>query len=144
MTQEIRSLIDGEFNGYDNGAVFRLANGQAWQQKRYKYKYKYAYRPAVRIYRRGSEYMMKVACMDEPIEVVPVEIIVEGQIVSDFNGFDGDAKFEFDNGQVWQQAEYKYSYHYSYRPDAMVVNGINGQVLHVDGMSESVGVRRIR
>jgi len=142
MNHEIRSRIEGEFNGYDDGAIFELANGQVWQQKRYRYKYKYSYRPEVRIYRDGGKYMMEVAVMDEPIEVVRVDIAVEGTIVSDFSGYNQDMKFEFQNGQVWEQAEYKYSYHYAYRPHAVVVNGVNGYELHVDGMSETVRVRR--
>lgn len=79
--------------------------------------------------------------MDEPIEVVRVNIIEEGTIVSNFNGFDGSSRFEFQSGRVWQQAEYRYSYHYAYRPQALVVDGVNGTVLHVEGMSEQVGVR---
>jgi hypothetical protein len=141
---ESRSRIDGEFNGYDDGAIFKLANGQVWQQKKYQYRYKYAYRPEVRIYRDGTKYMMEVAVMSEPIEVVHVDIMVEGPIVSDFTGFDGDMKFEFKNGQIWQQAEYKYAYRYAYRPDAVIVNGVNGYTLHVDGMSDTVRVKRIR
>jgi hypothetical protein len=98
----------------------------------------------VRVYRDGSHYMMEVAVMDEPIEVVRADIVVEGPIVSEFSGFNQDMKFEFQNGQVWEQAQYKYSYHYAYRPHAIVVNGLNGQELHVDGMSETVRVRRVR
>ncbi len=110
----------------------------------YRYKYKYAYRPEVRIYQDGGEYMMEVSCMDEPIAVVRADIAVEGAIVSDFTGFNQGMKFEFQNGQVWEQAEYKYSYHYAYRPQARVVDGTNGHELHVDGMSETVRVRRRR
>lgn len=95
MSQEIRSRIEGEFNGYDGGAVFKLDNGQAWQQRHYKYIYRYAYRPEVRIYREGSRYMMEVAGMAEPVEVIQVSIVLERQIVSDFSGFNQDMRFEF-------------------------------------------------
>lgn len=92
----------------------------------------------------GGRYVMHIPCMDDSIEVAPVNILTEGAIDSDFNGFDGDSEFTFSNGQVWQQAEYKYAYHYAYRPAAMVVDGLDGQVLHVEGMSDSVRVRRVR
>lgn len=144
MNQEIHSRIDGEFNGYHDSAIFKLANGQVWQQRRYRYRYRYAYRPEVRIYKEGGRYMMEVAVMDELIEVVQASLIVDGPIVSDFSGFNQDMKFEFQNGQIWEQAEYKYNYHYAYRPDAVIVDGINGHELHVDGMDESVRVRRVR
>jgi len=145
MDSEIRSRIAGAFSGYNSGAIFRLANGQAWQQKRYRYRYKYVYRSEVRIYQDGGQYMMEVAGMeDDPIQVTRVQIAAEGPIVSDFSGFNQDMQFQFQNGQIWQQAEYKYSYHYAYRPNAIVVNGIGGDELQVDGLSETVRVRRIR
>lgn len=80
--------------------------------------------------------------MSEPIEVARASVLEQGTIVSDFNGFDGSSRFEFQNGHVWQQAEYKYSYHYAYRPNAMVVSGVTGVILYVEGMSETVQVRR--
>jgi hypothetical protein len=136
--------IEGDFSGFDGGAVFRLANGQVWQQARYRYRYHYAYRPRVEVSRQGSGYVMQVPCMNDQIEVVPANVLCEGAIVSDFSGFDGDTIFEFQNGQRWQQAAYKYAYHYAYWPQAIVVDGIEGVVLSVEGMDETVQVRRIR
>jgi hypothetical protein len=75
---------------------------------------------------------------------LPPDLVFEGAIVSDFTGFNQGMKFEFQNGQIWEQAEYKYSYHYTYRPQAMVVDGLNGCELHVDGLSDTVRVRRLR
>src|ERR1700759_4402681 len=118
---EIHSQIVGAFRGYHGGAVFQLTNGQTWQQGRYKYKYKYKYRPRVRVYEEQGRKMMAFDCMDEPIEVMRVNVLEDGIIVSDFDGFDGDSKFEFGNGHVWKQDEYKYNYHYAYRPRAVIV-----------------------
>jgi hypothetical protein len=72
------------------------------------------------------------------------DVVCEGVIISDFTGFDGDSEFEFNNGQVWKQAEYKYSYHYAYRPEAVVIDGRHGFTLKVEGMDETVGVRRLK
>jgi hypothetical protein len=140
---DIHSQLDGEFNGYDDGAIFRLTNGQIWQQRRYKYKYKYKYRPRVRLYQDQNRWFMEFDCMDEPIEVVRANVLEDGVIVSDFNGFHGRSRFKFASGRVWEQAEYKYSYHYAYRPHAIVVDGINGTELQVEGMGEKVRVRRV-
>jgi hypothetical protein len=140
---EIQGRLAGAFTGYHGGAIFRLSNGQVWQQRRYKYKYKYKYRPQVRIYKEQGRRMMEFDCMDEPIEVVRANIVEEGTIVSDFTGFDGRSRFKFDSGRVWEQAEYKYSYHYAYRPEAIIVDGVDGVVLHVDGMDETVQVRPV-
>jgi hypothetical protein len=139
---EIHSQLAGAFTGYNGGAVFHLTNGQTWQQRRYKYKYKYAYRPKVRIYQSQGQWFAEFDCMNDPIEVARANVLEDGYIVSDFNGFDGSSRFEFQNGHIWEQAEYKYSYHYAHRPRARVINGVNGVVLNVDGMSDHVRVRR--
>lgn len=47
----IESHIDGTFKGWDGDTIFKLTNGQIWQQSAYAYTYYYAYRPKVTIYR---------------------------------------------------------------------------------------------
>ncbi len=91
MSNTISSKIEGDFTGYNGGAVFRLANGQVWQQKLYKYKYRYMYQPSVHIIYDGNEHMLHVDCMDEPVAVVRVSIIEDGPIVSVFKGYTKDA-----------------------------------------------------
>lgn len=72
-------------------------------------------------------------------------VVDEGRIVSDFRGFKNrDTLFKFQNGRIYQQAEYRYAYRYAYRPWAAVVNGPYGLELRVEGMSEAVRVRRLR
>lgn len=65
----IESRIDGTFNGWGGDTIFKLENGQIWQQASYAYKYHYAYRPEVLIYRSGGRHRMKVEGVDESIEV---------------------------------------------------------------------------
>lgn len=141
MAQTLR--IRGAFTGYHGDAIFRLSNGQVWQQRRYKYKYKYAYRPLAQLYTENGRTFLAIAVMDEPVEVVRVSLVEEGPIVSDFSGFNSNVRFEFHNGHIWQQSEYKYAYHYACRPDALIVNGSRGTILHVDGMADTVQVRRV-
>ena len=54
----IESRIDGEFKGWEGETVYKLANGQLWQQSSYKYQYKYAFMPQVIVYEGGSGYKM--------------------------------------------------------------------------------------
>jgi hypothetical protein len=65
----IESRIDGEFTGWDGETIFKLLNGQVWQQSSYAYRYKYAYSPAVLIYQSGGLYKMKVDGVDTEITV---------------------------------------------------------------------------
>lgn len=143
MTNIISSRISGEFTGFDGDAIFELDNGQAWQQAEYKYLYKYAYRPRVQITREAGRYFLEVEGVPTKIRVFPVDIVIEGTISSDFEGFNGDSIFQFDNGQKWQQAEYKYNYHYAYRPRALIISSGGDYILKVEGMDETVRVRKI-
>ncbi|MEI7728351.1 MAG: hypothetical protein WCO56_02220 [Verrucomicrobiota bacterium] len=142
MSTEIISKIQGTCTGFNGGAVFKLTNGQAWQQKVHKYTYRYKYRPDVRIYQADGTFYIAIEGMDEVVPVVQVSILEDGVIVSEFNGFDQNVRFEFQSGRIWVPTEYKYVYHYEYRPQAIIVDGINGPELMVDGMNETIRVRR--
>jgi hypothetical protein len=65
----IESRIDGTFNGWEGETIFKLANGQIWQQSAYAYKYHYAYRPEVIIFPSEGRYKMKVNGVDGAIAV---------------------------------------------------------------------------
>jgi hypothetical protein len=64
-----QSRISGEFEGWDGDSVYKLDNGQKWQQVTYQYKYVYKYRPRVKIWQDGGRYYMEVEGDTEMIEV---------------------------------------------------------------------------
>ena len=71
-------------------------------------------------------------------------IIEEGQLKGSFKGFKNrDTIFKFQTGRSWRQSEYKYHYHYAYMPSAKVVQEGVRCILYVEGMNDSVEVRRI-
>ena len=43
----IESQIDGDFEGWEGETIFKLTNGQIWQQTSYAYHYHYAFMPDV-------------------------------------------------------------------------------------------------
>lgn len=65
----IESNIDDDFEGYDEGNLYELSNGQIWKQVEYQYSYTYSYRPEVVIYKDGSRYYMKVDGMTDKVQV---------------------------------------------------------------------------
>ena len=69
--------------------------------------------------------------------------IVESRIDGTFNGWDGDTIVVLVNGQVWQQSEYHYDYHYAYRPDVLVYRSGNGYKMWIVGTDEPVGVKQL-
>ena len=66
----IETQISGEFKGWDGETIFKMMNGQIWQQSSYAYMYHYAYSPSVLIYELKGTWTMKVEDVDETIRVV--------------------------------------------------------------------------
>ena len=65
----VESRIDGEFSGWDGDTIFKLQNGQLWQQSSYEYKYQYSYSPEVLIYESGSVYKLRIDGVDGEITI---------------------------------------------------------------------------
>jgi hypothetical protein len=65
----IETNIDGEFKGWEGSTLFKMMNGQIWQQSSYAYTYHYAYSPSVLIYEFGGNWIMKVEDVDDTIQV---------------------------------------------------------------------------
>jgi hypothetical protein len=66
-SRAIESFIDGEFQGWDGETIFRLTNGQIWQQAEYSYLYHYAYMPRVTIFSVSGGYKMQVEGVNQAI-----------------------------------------------------------------------------
>jgi hypothetical protein len=56
----IESSISGEIEGWSGETIFKLDNGQTWQQSEYDYTYFYEYHPDVTIYETRAGCRMKV------------------------------------------------------------------------------------
>ena len=65
----IESTISGDFKGWDGETIFKLDNGQIWEQAEYDYMYSYSYRPDVTIYETRAGCRMKVEDEEETILV---------------------------------------------------------------------------
>lgn len=139
----LESQIDGDFEGWQGETVFRLINGQYWQQVSFSYVYQYAFAPAVQIVREGLGYRMYVAEVEPSILVRPIDVVVDSVVVGEFTGWVGETRFELANGQLWQQADDGCVDHYAYRPRALIYREGERYRLFVDGVGSTVAVRRI-
>jgi hypothetical protein len=63
----IESEIDGDFDGWEGHTIFRLKNGQVWQQTSPSARYYFAHAPKVTIY--PTPYRLKVEGMTGEISV---------------------------------------------------------------------------
>jgi len=131
--------IDTGFEGFNDNVIFKMANGAYWIQTQYHYWYHYAYRPDALITEENGRNMLTVAGHSIPVR--RLDYVIESQIDGEFNGWDGSKQYKLVNGQVWQQAEYKYEYKYAYRPEAIVCDVGGTYIMSVEGTT--VPVRRI-
>jgi hypothetical protein len=70
----------------------------------------------------------------------PLETCIEDE----FEGWEGETIFKLCNGQIWQQSEYAYMYHYAYRPDVIIYRTSSGYRMKVEDVAETIGVERIK
>lgn len=69
----IETQIDGDFEGWEGETIFKMMNGQIWQQSSYDYAYHYAYSPEVLIYEFDGSWIMRVEDVDETINVTQLK-----------------------------------------------------------------------
>ena len=54
------SEIDGEFNGWEEGVIYRLCNGEIWRQIGFEYEFDYAFEPLAVVCEVDGDYIMYV------------------------------------------------------------------------------------
>ncbi len=69
---------------------------------------------------------------------------IESAITGEVEGWDGETIFKLENGQIWQQAEYDYTYFYEYNPEVTIYQTSAGCRMKVEGEDETVLVKRIK
>lgn len=135
-------LIEDEFEGFDSEALFHLTNGTYWVQAEYRYWYHYAYRPRVQLVEVNGQVYLQVVGQNAAVAVRRVHDVLESRIDGEFKGWEGSSQYRLVNGQVWEQAAYKYEYKYAHSPEVLVYDAGSGLTMQVAGTSARV--RRIR
>jgi hypothetical protein len=70
--------------------------------------------------------------------------VIETRIDGDFEGWEGDTIVKLMNGQIWQQTDYHYEYHYSFMPEVFIYRSAGGWKMKVDGLRRAVGVQQLK
>lgn len=70
--------------------------------------------------------------------------VIETRVAGDFTGWDGGTLFQFTNGQTWRQVSFGTLYHFQRSPKVTLVATGTGWRLQVDGVPQSIYVRRLR
>jgi hypothetical protein len=69
--------------------------------------------------------------------------MIKSKIDGEFSGWEGETLVKLINGQVWQQTEYWYHYHYAYMPKVTITTD-GGYKMSVEGVPKPVRVERLK
>jgi len=69
--------------------------------------------------------------------------VIESKIDGKFEGWEGETIVKLMNGQIWQQTEYYYHYHYAFMPEVLIYKSGGGWKMKVEGIDRAVGVQQI-
>jgi len=140
----------------NNGEIFKLSDGSLWEVK-YEYEYLYEYYPNVVICPSRGKLAIKGKVLNverigaapsakqkSETRKAPAPQVIESQIDGDFEGWEGETIVKLTNGQIWQQSEYYYHYHYGFMPRVIICRTGGGYKMKVDGIQKSVGVERLK
>ncbi len=141
----IRSSIVGDFEGFDYGNVYELANGRFWEQTDVWIWMGIAVQPRVTIITDGVVGKMEVEGIDHAVGVRLIDsAILQSYLASDFDGFDLGKIYELDNGEVWQQTQALIRVRVMTHPKVLIWKSGASYKMKVGDISESVGVKRIK
>ncbi len=70
--------------------------------------------------------------------------LIMTRMAGDFTGWDGSTVFQFTNGQIWRQVSFGTLYQFVRSPKVMLVSTGGGWRLQVEGVPQSIYVRRLR
>jgi len=98
------------------------------------------------VYQIGEQAGKKAAQITKPsgAAAAPTSSVIETQIDGQFDGWEGETIVKLMNGQIWQQSEYHYYYHYAFMPKVLIYRSGGGYKMKVEGVEKAVGVERIR
>jgi hypothetical protein len=100
--------------------------------------------PDVTIYKSGNDYKLVIEGFDEPVICRKIKDVIESTIEGEFKGWEGSTIFKLTNGQIWQQSEYSYMYHYAYRPSVTIYESKDGVKMKVEDVDEVISVKKLK
>ncbi len=147
----VNNNIEGRFEGFGNGALFKLRNGQVWEQTSFDITVNLSLSPEAIIYSDSYDYKLFVKGVNRIVSVKPltdisssstIQTYINSFVTSDFRGFTNGAIFELGYGplSIWEQTSLTYRYHYAHNPQAIVFGSPGGYKMLIPSIGEYVSV----
>jgi len=70
--------------------------------------------------------------------------LIESRVDGTFEGWEGDTIFKLEYGQIWQQVTFRYTYTYKFRPKVWIIKTHGAYRMKVEGVSDTIFVRRLK
>ena len=153
---EEETYLEGSISGtVKKGRIFKTSSGSIYEVTGLTLQLVLELSPKVIVLRDGNLYKLIVEGFDEPLYCKQLRapgvasksstsVVVESYIEGNFEGWDGDTIFKLDNGQIWQQSLYAYTYHYAYHPKVIIYQTDGGYKMKVDGVDKTIYVIRLK
>lgn len=159
---EEETSLEGSISGtVKKGRIFKTSSGSIYEVTGLTLQLVLELSPKAIVLRDGNLYKLIVEGFDEPLyckqlrapsvasKISPpakssTSVVVESYIEGNFEGWDGDTIFKLDNGQIWQQSSYAYTYHYAYHPKVIIYQTDGGYKMKVDGVDKTIYVIRLK
>ncbi len=99
--------------------------------------------PQVSVYKNGKKMEMVIQNVEKPVPVKLVEDVTETIIDGDFKGWDGTTTFKMVDGHTWKQDRDGNLFANSFRPKVVIYRTPEGYKMKVQGVDETLMVRRM-
>ena len=153
-TTNVKGRISG---GIQRGKILEMSSGSIYKVSGLSLQLVLEIMPDATVLQNGREYKLIIKGFDEPLiceqikpprhlapkrGAIDTQGVVESYIEGEFEGWDGDTIVQLVNGQIWEQAAFKYHYSYRYQPKVTIFKTRASWMMLVEGM-DPVPVRRI-
>lgn len=149
----MRGRIDGAFNGFNFGAVFKLIpnndkNDTYWMQEEHKTtSLGWKLCPSASILQKEDKFFIKIENISEVVAVKEVLVLKKNKIYGHFSGWNGNSTYTMINGEIWRQRgelnECTYEEKYANEPKIVIFDSSLGPMMYVEGTSTAVQVERV-
>lgn len=99
--------------------------------------------PQVSVYKNGKKLEMVIQNVEKPVPVKLVEDVTETIIDGDFKGWDGTTTFKMVDGHTWKQDRDGNLFGNAFRPKVVIYRTPEGYKMKVQGVDETLMVRRM-
>ena len=150
----VKGMISGTIT---RGFIIQMQSGSIFQVSSVVAISVAAVSPEVLVFYSGNRFKLIIDDFDEPLDCtllkksghntspsVDTSTAIFAHIDGEFEGWEGTTIFKLDNGQIWQQSAYAYTYHYAYRPEVLIFNHGGSFKMKVDGIGNMIEVVRLK